>query len=293
MTTLISWPYKMQRNAYYVIKCSKCDNKRYTPNYSHQSTHSSHPHICPECNATTELKLACHRYNCFKIVNDLESTVCTNCLNALHPTVELEDVIFSIRDSGNKIGGCNNFNTNKQNLSYLVHGYVNQEIQDDIIYDNIPDDIIISCIRFGYDSNINRLDIRDKWYSDIVPSNAMIFGMFSITTKTIRKLWRLKIVSMNNQLLTLKIGIGSDECENQLFIKNGFIHGTEIKITNNDIISILFLKTMNNTLRFAINGKECAKKNNYGDGTGWFWAVNRSNQQIHLHLLNDTFVKQK
>eukprot|EP01084_Bolivina_argentea_P266993 453064_1 len=180
--------------------------------------------------------------------------------------------------------GCNNFNTNKDNLLLLLYGYINRETNNSVIYKNVPNELIWYFIGFVFD--ITKLtDIESQWHTLSAPKS-IIFGKHKLKHNIVRKLWRIKATSTKH-MLSFKIGIGTgSDCDKHwLFIKNGLIKGTNIKFQNNDIISILYLRTKHAILRFAINGNECLKI----DGkcfTGckiWIQLYHQTNLQI----LND------
>ncbi len=73
----------------------------------------------------------------------------------------MEEVQLEEEKRFNKIfqRACYNFHSEKHNLYLLFYGYIHHEIDDtEDLYQNIPLDIIQTCIVFGYDVNIMMTD---------------------------------------------------------------------------------------------------------------------------------------
>eukprot|EP01084_Bolivina_argentea_P319815 554757_1 len=166
---------------------------------------------------------------------------------------------------------CDNFNSNKLNLSLLVYGYINFNMQNIDLYKTISEDVMTFCISFCYD--INKMqDIADsfdsKYNSDHKTSliynkdftkvtfrsksfknkYASLYGTLLLDTESVRKVWKLKVLKHNsNGAVFFKIGMHGP-C--------GTFH-VPMVVDIGDIISVLMIIDENKEceLSFAINNR--------------------------------------
>eukprot|EP01084_Bolivina_argentea_P280462 479649_1 len=181
---------------------------------------------------------------------------------------------------------CDNFNSDKENISFLIHGYLNS-INNMKLYETIStiQNIMNKCV------NYCMIFENDKWSSDVKHSTnghailshkqnnieisegatklkVIKYGYgecFAIhrlfNNSQIRKLWKIQINYTPKNESALSFGIGMDNYakRHQWYVENSVMDKKLIK--NGDIITMLFIQTGNekNLLKFAINGKKYGK----------------------------------
>eukprot|EP01084_Bolivina_argentea_P169033 293044_1 len=186
---------------------------------------------------------------------------------------------------------CNNFNSNVENISLLIYGYIFSVVKPElIIYQQFFRCTCIMNIISSYFMNDLRNSKKQKWNTDNIRSlttnghqvrasrwacdnmkfecdftrlKVVKYGYgecVSIPNKiatTIRQLWKLQIVSSepNELMLSHPISVGID------FYDRRYHWFFQDMIRNGDIISILFLQygTDKNVLKCAVNSKQYAE----------------------------------
>ena len=139
----------------------------------------------------------------------------------------------------------NNFNSDKENASLLIHGYIGSDIWD--IKKQIAKNIIKEDNMELYE-NSTLLKVVKYGYGECLALNRWF--------KLERQLWKIQIFSENESLLSFSVGVDTYVKRYHIHLEN---YTNNILVKNGDIVSVLFLQTstIENVLMFAINGKQC------------------------------------
>ena len=136
--------------------------------------------------------------------------------------------------------GCDNFNSNKQNLLLLLYGYINFIIEDKSMYDKIPLDLIQICMPFCYDlKELNPIKIewstKDMQQTTVIPFDNYLP----------RQLWKMKVIYCDPK----------DSNPVQIFVGRISINFYKHILKYNDIISLLYMHQNgdNGLLKCGIN----------------------------------------
>ena len=150
--------------------------------------------------------------------------------------------------------GCDNFNTLKENLHLLFYGFV-REINNDLLYERIPIDIVGSCVLYTYDEK--KLQVMEG--KVVMEEKELKFcnrwGYF-FGREFERRLWRVRVKSTNNFYR---------ETMKSLYIRINAVNviDTMINATNGDTISVLFEEGylgQDDVLKIGLNGKLCEEQ---------------------------------
>ena len=144
---------------------------------------------------------------------------------------------FEISQINIFLSACHNFNTNKQNLQLLLYGYIHFEIQDILLYNIIPLEIVQLCSLFCYDLKIvNEKFMRKR----IKRRKENILSSHKYYNNIFRRLWILQITE-HDLNTTLKL-----ECriDTTMYVQSA----NDIGFTSNNIkigdnIYVLLIKT--------------------------------------------------
>ena len=186
---------------------------------------------------------------------------------------------------------CDNFYSIKHNLSLLLYGFIHE--QGNKLYDNFPMDIIqylsifsykfekkgkdndqwqdclyryVELENFGTKAIIN--DFQEGLIGNMRNSKFILQGSKKLEREQMRRVWNVKVSTKVTESMTFNIGIGgfglTDYHGNQseFCIKSGSTLNKQIKVNNDDIINILFLRTSYNygILKFGVNyDTECVE----------------------------------
>eukprot|EP01084_Bolivina_argentea_P210842 358761_1 len=182
---------------------------------------------------------------------------------------------------------CNNFNSDSDNASLLMHGYI-RTILKPTYKKTVPKDIITTCTTFCL--VLLHTQAFDKWCEEVKHStnghailsnrsNNMLFsddnlhlkvvkygygecfGLLKLFDASVRKLWKIQILTRNEREPLLSFAIGIDNYQNRFesYIENSH---DELLVQDKDIVSVLFIDggEDKNILRFAINGQTYGNK---------------------------------
>eukprot|EP00483_Globobulimina_turgida_P010958 UN10979 len=203
----------------------------------------------------------------------------------------MEDLWVDSSKHDTFLAACCNLHSIKQNGLLFLHGFINHEIKDNNLYKIVPSSIIeLILMVFCYDflklvrmSNKNTSDewcARRKSYemgkAQILSKIAKFEESHAWESKTIvdiftmRRIWRLKIIKSNIATYAsfeFKIAITNNQDltgNYEIDISNGSVESSGIKISNYDIISVVYVQRerisnyqWNGRIRFYVNDILC------------------------------------
>lgn len=148
--------------------------------------------------------------------------------------------------------GCDNFNSREHNLTYLFCGFVRKTGKN--LYEKVPFDIIRVCIGFTYDNSIwkkvdgttlkseESLDKAISWLHYFTPKRCVIM----------RRLWQVKVKNaVNNRGPFLKAVVVQIDNLDAIQVPT---------VSNDDVVSILYIKRAQDMVKVGINGKEVVQR---------------------------------
>ena len=92
-----------------------------------------------------------------------------------------------------------NFKSNHENVMLLISGFVHLNIND--LYHKIPTDIIQFCIKYCCNFCDNYKEPKQQFKAEQCGDSAeRVFGEFVFGIKTIRKVWKIKIIEVHTQI---------------------------------------------------------------------------------------------
>ena len=227
--------------------------------------------------------------------NHIDTKICRVCKNRIQVVESLEFVQLKEEQRLNRtfLKACNNSYSERHNLHLLFYGYIHSEIKDMNLYQYIPKDIIALIVMFSYNMdrivrpigdkfNVelkNRKSVRNwlqrfgynnyaKWFNNNtilkwkMPRECQhdhifkVYGCFKITGKCVRKIWKIKILDIN-EADKIDLRIGLTDCMSGITMKFNECNHDKIKV--GDIITMIyFSRYVSNNNRasvlFELNG---------------------------------------
>ena len=165
----------------------------------------------------------------------------------------LNEILLLTSSEALFLRACNNFNSREHNLIYLFTGFVRKICTT--LYNKTPYDVIRVCIGYTFDDNrwrkVDGNIIKSQEKLDKAKNRLHYYTPRKFIT--MRRLWQIKVKSVFvDRGPFLKVVV--------LHIDNlGVIEvpGTPI---NDDIVTILYIRGMQDMIKVALNGKEFIKR---------------------------------
>eukprot|EP01084_Bolivina_argentea_P277863 474535_1 len=203
------------------------------------------------------------------------------------------DVWADLNPVGVFLAGCCNIHPIKQNGLLLLYGYINEQLKDHTLYKIMPQAIIeLIFTQFCFDFNkllAASYNVNDEWYiqtksyemdthkpltvTNIANFKQNIWESNSIIDiHTMRKIWKLKIIKCTTNKTSFEFNISISNIKDltgtyayEIDIANDNIEHTNMKLKNNDIISVVYVQRerisdyqWNGRIRFYVNNVLCA-----------------------------------
>eukprot|EP01084_Bolivina_argentea_P311350 538923_1 len=267
----------------WVWNCSTCNSDR-------RANYDFSREICNKCKEPSYLMLKCRTCKALNVVDmssniDLWTEKCVTCQGCFRTSTTAKEVMKRKEKwyHNKLLKACNNFNSMAMNVSLLLYGYINHEIDKDL-YTRTPHEIIDMCSAYCYDIGIlmewdsklynywkvgclHNVDMSLKSDDKKVIVNKIknpidgdnVCSLIGVEKLDQRALWNVKITS-KCKLITFIIGLGTyyyDSVKNDskcLNVDNGYVVGTNVSVNNNDVIRILFYENnIKYVLMFGVN----------------------------------------